>query len=205
MNRSNDGNMTDQEGNTFLTRKVSRMHFVKQVSMLAGALFVGCSPVRILLKDYPKKFDTNEELADSFLRAFVATVIPGAPIDDPNLTRIYSDGYYPFHSYCGFFVSDLADRSADLYRNERFDHLTVEQRTKVIEDGLDANATTARLYTAAIYMAQASFYGGIYDDKKGCPSIDYHGGNSAFITDEMYYPDNSMFLAKQATKDGNYK
>jgi hypothetical protein len=205
MNSPNDVHITDQEENTFLTRKVSRMHFVKQVSMLAGALFVGCSPVRILLKGYPKKFDTNEELSDSLLRAFVATVIPGAPLNELNLTRMYSDEYYPFHSYCGFFVSDLADRSKALYGNDRFDQLTLRQRTKVIEDGLDANATTARLYTAAIYMAQASFYGGIYDDEKGCPFIDYHGGNSAFITDEMYYPDNSMFLAKQATKDGNYK
>ena len=90
MTSLNEEPMTDQEGNTFLTRKVSRMHFVKQVSMLTGALFVGCSPVRILLKDYPKKFDTNEELADSFLRAFVATVIPGTPIDDPNLTLYWS-------------------------------------------------------------------------------------------------------------------
>jgi hypothetical protein len=205
MNSPNDGYSTPQKGNSLFAQKVTRLHFLKQISMLAGALFVGCTPARILLKDYSKKFDTDGELADSVLRAFVSTVIPGAPIDDPNLARIFSDEYYPFHSYCGFFVSDLADRSADLCGNERFDQLTLQERTRVIRDGLNQDSTTARLYTAAIYMAQASFYGGIYDADKGCPFIDFHGGTSAFGTDKKYYPNNARFLAKEATMDGNYK
>lgn len=200
----NNESLNTGSSETFITRKISRLDFLKQISMLIGFVAVGCSPVRVLLKAYPKKFDADTLLVDQILRAFVVTVIPGAPDDDPNLTRIYSDEYYPFHSYCGFFVSDLSRRSADLYGDDRFDRLSAEQRTNVIEDGLRADATVARLYRAAIFMAQVSFYAGIYDDEKGCPLIDFHGSNSGFTLDEMCYPDCSSLLAHECTKYGNY-
>jgi len=148
--------------------------------------------------------DSDEKLIDSILRAFVVTVIPGAPIDDPHLTRMYSDEFYPFHSYRGFFVSDLCRRGEDLYGTERFDQLSLEQRTKVVQDGLDADATTSRLYRGAIFMAQVSVYGSIYDDENGCSLIDFHGANSGFTPEEMCYRDNSPFLAGEITQDGNY-
>lgn len=174
------------------------------MALFSGVVIAGCSPIRILLKDYPKKFDRNAELKDTTLRAFVATVIPGARDDDPNLARIYTDDYYPFHSYCAFFVSDLSRRSAELYGSERFDLLSRDQRTHVIDNGLQADATITRLYEGAILMAQVSFYGGIYDDDEGCPLIDFHGTNSGFTAEEMCYPDSSLHLAREETNGGNY-
>ncbi|MBI1805068.1 MAG: hypothetical protein HY033_08920 [Ignavibacteriae bacterium] len=187
-----------------LSRKISRLDFIKNLSLLSGLLVAGCTPLRILLKQFPEEFKTNNELIDTMLRAFVVTVIPGAPFDDPNLTRIYTDDFYPFHSYCGFFVSDPSKRSEELYGTERFEQLAFDQRTKVIQGGLQADATLARLYAGAIFMAQASFYGGIYDDEKGCPLIDFHGTNSGFSADEMFYPDGRSFLACEVTQTGNY-
>jgi len=183
---------------------MSRRFFLGQISLAAATFAAGCTPVRILIKSYPKKFDKEDQLVDIILRAFVLTVIPGAPVDDENLTRIYSDTFYPFHKYCGFFVSDLSDRSKNLFGNDKFDQLSLKQRTAVIEDGLGADGTTARLYRGAILMAQISFYGGIYDDAKGCPLIDFQGANAGFEEEEMYYPNSSAWLAQEITRNGNY-
>lgn len=180
--------------------KISRRRFVEQSAMLLGLAAAGCSPLRILLNAYPEKFDRDKSLVENMLRAFVVTVIPGAPWEDPNLIRIYSDDYYPFHRYCGFFAFNLAKGSANLCGNERFDQLLPAQRTAVIENGLRADGTVARLYGAAIFMATASFYGSIYDDEKGCPLIEFYGPQSVFDEDKQ----SLMQLAREMTKDGNY-
>ncbi len=188
---------------SFFDRRVSRLSFLKQVSVILGLALSGCSPLRILFKDYPRKFDDDPGLRESTFRSFVATVIPGAAIDEPDLVRIYADPFYPFHPYCGFFASDLSRRSSDLFGTDEFNRLSPEQRTAVIENGLDADATVARLYRGAILMAQASYFGGIYDDAKGCPLIDFHGSNPGFTERQMFYPNASAFLANEATINGN--
>jgi len=188
---------------TFPGPGVSRLTFLKHVSVILGLAASGCSPLRILLKDYPKRFEEDAGLRESTLRSFVTTVIPGAAMDQPDLIRIYGDPFYPFRQYCGFFLSDLARRSSDLFGTDKFDRLVLEQRTIVIENGLDGDATVARLYRGAILMAQASYFGGIYDDVKGCPQIDFHGSNAGFTDSEIFYPNASVFLASEATVDGN--
>lgn len=194
----------DNAINQAFGRQISRLDFLKQVGIFSGSILVGCSPIRILLKDYPKRYDSDTTLREATLRAFVTAVIPGAPPDEPNLVRMFSDDYYPFRSYCGFFVSDLNKRSKELYDMNRFDELTPVQRTEIIRQGLDADATTARLYRAAILVAQASFYGGIYDDEKGCRLIGFEGTNSGFAPEEMSYTNCSLVLAHEATSSGNY-
>ncbi|HYQ87093.1 MAG TPA: hypothetical protein VES59_07625 [Bacteroidota bacterium] len=188
---------------SFFDQRVSRLSFLKQVSVILGLAVSGCSPLRILFKDYPRKFDDDLGLRESALRSFVTTVIPDAAPDEPDLVRIYGDPFYRFHPYCAFFVSDLSRRSSDLFGTEEFNRLAPEQRTAVIENGLDADATIARLYRGAILMAQASYFGGIYDDVKGCPQIDFHGSNPGFTERQMYYPNASVFLASETTIDGN--
>lgn len=185
-------------------QKISRRRFVEQSAMLLGLAATGCSPLRILLNAYPEKFDREKPLVENMFRAFVVTVIPGAPWEDTNLIRIYSDDYYPFHRYCGFFAFNLAQGSANLCGNERFDQLSPAQRTAVIENGLRADGTVARLYGAAIFMAKVSFYGGIYNDEKGCPLIDFYGPQSAFGEGEKHYPQGAARLAREMTRDGNY-
>jgi hypothetical protein len=185
------------------SNRITRIEFAKQLAMGLGLLMVGCSPLRILLKDYPKEFDTDSRLKDRRLRAFVTTIVPGAPTDEPNLVRIFSDEFYPFYKYCGFFVADISERSNELFA-EDFQFLSLDERTLVVEIGLAADGTTARLYRGAILMAQISFFGGIYDDEKGCPLIDFHGKNSGFSTNEYCYRFPLAHLAVEATVDGNY-
>lgn len=200
----NRDSLTSPKNKGSFQKEISRRFFLGQIAAASATFVAGCTPVRILLKSYPKKFDKENQLVDTMLRAFVVTIIPGAPVDDENLTKIYSDTFYPFHKYCGFFVSDLSDRSKNQFGNEKFDQLSLEQRTAVIEDGLGADGTTARLYRGAILMAQISFYGGIYDDEKGCPLIEFEGSNEGFEKEEMCYSDSSSGLAQEISKNGNY-
>ena len=198
MAREND---TTQINDQRSIRQRSRLQFLKQLSIASSALLVACSPMRIVLKAYPGKFDDDSELRNAILRAFVTTVIPGAPADEPNLTRMFMDDFYPFHSHCPFFVADLCDRSEDLFANDRFDTLLLEQRTQVVQTGLQADATVQRLYRGAILIAQVSFYAGIYEDTRGCRLIEFNGSNYGFSTDEMCYLHTD--LAREITTGGN--
>ena len=183
---------------------ISRKAFVLQAGMLLGGCIAGCTPLRIIFKAFPAKFREDPALTDGYLRAFVATVIPGVAPDDPNLVRIFTDDYYPFHQHCAFFVSDLARRSGDLFGDEDFPGLSHDRRTRVIRDGLDGDAIASRLYQGAVYMTQVSYYGSIYDDARGCPLIGYPGTETYHSPEELYYPDAVAHLAPEDTIDGNY-
>ena len=194
------------EGQERATRpgQISRLDFLKQFSFLLATACVGCSPLKIFLGAYPDKFNERSSAGDDILRAFVTTVIPGASPDDENLIRAFYDRFYPFHDYTGFFVYDLNRRSKSLFRTGDFQSLSPDRRTKVIQDGLNADAAVRKLYSGAIFLAQVSFYGGIYDDDRGCPLIGFEGSNSGFSNEEMYYANAASLRAHEATTTGNY-
>lgn len=182
---------------------VSRLEFLKKLTLLTGAIITGCTPVRVLLKSYPDKYDYNKKMCKQILDSFVLTVIPGANLKNKNLCRIFHDDYYNFSSYRGFFISDLCSKSKKIFQNENFSQLSLKQRTKVIQYGLEDDSTTAKLYTGAIFMAQVSYYCCIYDDEKGCELIDFQG-NYGFMNTDMYYKDCAELLADEITLSGNY-
>ena len=181
----------------------TRREALGQLGILVAGLAVGCTPLRIVLRDYPGDFTTDAALADRVLRAFVLTVVPGMPADDPNLARAYSDPYYPFAPYRAFFASDLCRRAEQRFHRADFDGLTAEQRTAVIQDGLAADATTRKLYTGAVFLAQVSCYGGIYDDAAGCSLIGFEGRYRFRGLDALTYPNPERFLAHALSGDGN--
>jgi len=59
------------------------------------------------------------------------------------------------------------------------------------------------LYHGAILLTQIGYYGGIYDDRAGCPLIDFPGRYSIQPQDRIVYTDPERFFAKQRTADGN--
>lgn len=181
---------------------MSRREVLRGIGILSLFTLASCTPVKYVLNSHPSKYNDKSSL-DATLRTFVVTVLPGAPIDDPNLVRIYTDDYYPFAEYASFFANDLDSRASNLY-SKTFVALTDVQRTAVIQDGLQADKTMVRLYKAAIYMAKVSFFAGIYDPSKGCPTIEFYGENNGFDPDEMYYSDAKRFMAKEITFTGNY-
>ena len=196
MDATRDHNRTHQT--------LSRRQALRHIGLLAAGLAVGCMPLRIVLKAYPEDFETDPALTDRILRAFVITVIPAAPADDPDLVRVYGDRFYPFAAYRAFFAADLCRRAAERFGTAAFDRLTPEQRTGVIQEGLHADATTQRLYTGAVFLAQISFYGGIYDDAKGCPQIGFDGRYRFRGLEALTYPDPERFLARVLTAGGNF-
>ena len=182
---------------------INRLDFIKKLTLLTGVIVTGCTPVRILLKSYPDKYEDDDEMCKQILDSFVLTVIPGACPDDPDLSRIFTDDYYKFNKYCGFFKSHLCSKSKNLFGVENFSSLTPQQRTRVIQSGLEDDSTTAKLYAAAIYMAQVSYYSCIYNDKKSCELIDFHG-SYGFMNTDISYNDCRKLLADEITFSGNY-
>jgi hypothetical protein len=182
---------------------ISRLDFLKKITLSLGVLMTACTPVKIILNAHDDKYDVNTTLKNKILEAFVTAVIPGVDQNNPDMCKIFCDEYYPFHKYNGFFISDLCVKSEKLFGTENFFELTLEQRTQVIQAGLDDDSTTERIYTAAIFIAQVSIYCSIYNDERGCGLIDFNGCNG-FIDTEMYYPNAQNYLANEITSTGNY-
>jgi len=183
-------------------QSVSRREAVRSLGLMAAGLAASaCAPLRILTGSYPDEFKHRPDVVDRALRAFVSTVIPGADPDAADLTRAYTDPHYPFARYAAFFASDLTRRAHDRFGEHAFDRLTINQRTAVIRDGLEADGTTRKLYQGAIYLAQIAFYGGIYDDDAGCPLIDFPG---RYRGDAVTYEHAHHFLPRALTPGGNH-
>jgi hypothetical protein len=183
---------------------LKRREAVRQLALLAaGVLASGCAPLHVGLRLQATAFDQRREAADRILRAFVATLIPGVDVDDPNTVRAFHDSFYPLAEYVDILVADLCCRAHRHFGNGAFDQLTIEQRTRVIQDGLAADHTTARLYNGAIFLAQVAVYGGIYDDDRGSPLIGFEGSYQFRGLDAITYPDPARFLPHELTCDGN--
>jgi len=183
---------------------VTRRDVLRRLSILTAGLASACTPLRIVLHDYPRSFDEDTACDERVLRAFVLTVIPEAEASDPNLARAFSDPDLHYAPYRGFFVADLCRRAEAQTGATAFERMSLAQRTAAVQDGLQADATTARLYTGAILVAQASYYAGIYDDARGCRLIGFDGAYLFHGIEAITYPDPERFLSWSATPDGNW-
>ena len=196
-------NSISGQSDEFTSVNISRIDFLKKLSLSLGLFVTSCTPIKILLNTHEDKYNDNAALKNNILKAFVTTVIPGADPNNPHMCRIFCDEYYDFHKYTGYFISDLCNKSNSLFATKNFYELTSEQRTKVIQAGLNDDSTTERIYTAAIFIAQVSVYCSIYDDEKGCSLIDYHG-SYGFMEADMFFENPQTYLAKEQTPTGNY-
>jgi hypothetical protein len=182
---------------------ISRRQLLQQLGLIAAGLAAACTPVRVLVNAYPQRFDDDPVLVDRVLSAFVTAVIPGAAAGDPDLTRAFTDRDYPFAPFAAFFAADL-ERRARARFGEAFERLSPAARTALIADGLAADATSRKLYSGAIALAQIACYAGIYDAKKGCTLIGFEGGYHFPPLADITYPEPTRFLAAALTPDGNY-
>ena len=183
---------------------VTRRAALKSLAAVALAgVTSACTPVRMALRIAPGGFDDDPDRVDRVLRGFVTAVIPGMPADDPNLVRFFYDDYYPLAKYRGYLASDLCQASLKRFGTHAFDRLSTEQRSEIIERRLAAGGLTKRLYGGAVYLAQISCYGGIYDAEHGCSLIDFPGRYRVVALSETSYPDPQRFLARELTVDGN--
>lgn len=181
---------------------IARREALRRLGVLTVGLASACTPLRIVLHDYPSAFD-EEAVSERVLRAFVLTVIPEADAREPNLLRAFHDPDLRFAPFRGFFVADLCRRSAVRTGAGAFDRLSQAERLAVVQEGLAADGTTQRLYNGAILLVQASYYGGIYDDKRGCALIDFEGAYQFRGIAAVTYPGPERFLSWPLTADGN--
>src|SRR5207247_10445095 len=151
----------------------------------------------------PCAFVADPALVDRVLRAFVTTAIAGAAADAPDLVRALTDPDYPFAQFAAFFAAVLTRRGERRFGEPAFERLTPDQRAAVIRDGLEADATTRKMYNGAVTLAQVAFYAGIYDAQRGCALIGFEGGYHWHPLSEITYPDPALFLAAALTPDGN--
>jgi hypothetical protein len=185
-----------------LGKEISRRDVLRILGLITAGMAAGaCTPLRILTGAYPDDFKHSGDKVERVLRAFVVAVIPGAPLQSRDLVRAYFDRAYPFAPYAAFLAADLCERACERFGHDRFWDLDGAQRTHVISDGLAADATTRKLYGGAIFLAQVSFYGGIYDDDTGCPLIDFPGHYRGAA---VSYDDAERFLPTALTDTGNY-
>lgn len=195
--------LTEAYSERYNSANISRSDFLRKISFSLGVLFTSCTPVKILLNTHDDKYDEDYDLKNQVLKAFVETVVPGVDPDNPDMCKIFCDNYYDFHKYNGFFVSDLCSKSQRLFNTEHFYDLSFEQRTEVIQAGLNDDSTTEKIYTAAIFITQVSIYCSIYDDERGCNLIDYKG-SYGFINVDLFYTNQQKYLAREITSTGNY-
>jgi hypothetical protein len=180
---------------------ITRRQAIALLGGAAAASFTACAPMRIALRQAPAEFKHNRNRVDAVLRMFVATVIPGADVDNDNLARIYTDDAYPFAPYAATFVADLQTRAQRMSNGLGFEHMELAARTRVVQEGLNADAITRKIYTGAVFIAQISYYAGIYSDD-GCKMIRFDGH---FVGgQEISYADAPRFMAREVTNDGNY-
>lgn len=185
-------------------RGIERREAVRRLALLgAGLAVTACTPLKIVLHLYPEDFDKDPKRVDRVLRAFVTAVLPGAAEDDPDLIRAYHDTAYPLGKYRNFLAADLSRRAWDGFGTDAFHQLPLEQRTEIIRCAVASGGTTARLYHGAIFLAQIAFYGGIYDDAKGCPLIGFEGRYRFRGIEATTHPAPERFLARAITHDGS--
>ena len=181
---------------------ISRRQLLRHLAAIAASLGAACTPVRVLVNAYPQAFDDDPALVDHVLGAFAATILPGAPAGNPDLTRALTDPDYPFAAYAAFFAADL-ERRARARFGAAFERLPPAGRTRIVADGLAADATSRKLYNGAVTLVQIAFYAGIYDARKGCPMIGFEGGDHFHPLADITHPDPTRFLAEALTPDGN--
>ena len=179
---------------------MQRREVVRYLALiLAGAAAEACTPLRILTASFPADFKHDPDLVAQTLRAFTAAVIPGFDPENANPARALLDSRYPFAKYAPFFASDLSRRAQERFGGS-FVSLDLEQRTAVIIEGLEGDATTRKLYRGAIFLTQVAIYAAIYDDDAGCTLIDFPG---RYRGGEISYTNPESFLPQSLTAQGN--
>lgn len=171
---------------------------------LGLGMATGCTPLRIVLHAYPRRFDEDGSLVDRTLAAFAETILPGTDRDPLELARPLADEQFELAAYRNYLAADLAARSRRLYGTGAFDRLDLADRERVVSEALEADGTTCKLYSGAIFLTQIAFFAGIYDDEQGCPLIDFDGRYKLRPLEELTYPDPATYLTRVAMRNARY-
>jgi len=159
------------------------------------AIASSCMPIKVIFnagKEPDKNYDTT-------LRAFSEVIIPDAQSDEPGLTDVFYDAYYPFLKYIKILAEDLDNASMKNCQTDRFSNLSLTKRTEIVEQKLTDKGFSKAIYMAAVFLIQVSYFTGIYNPGEECDLIGFHCEDQE--TDS--YQDFAYFEGEPATIDGN--
>jgi len=193
-----------QDAAVSLIMKTNKLYIMKEklynrrqaIGLLATmAIASSCMPIKVIFntrKEPEKNYDTT-------LRAFSEVIIPEAQFEEPGLTDVFYDEYYPFLKYIRILSEDLDKVSKKEYQTDCFSDLSLIRRTEIVDRRLIHNGVSGAIYMAAIYLIQLSYFTGIYNPDKGCELIGFQCEDQE--TDS--YQDIAYFEGDPATSDGN--
>lgn len=170
----------------------SRRDFISRFT--GGVLVLACSPL-ITLGSEGEGNKLNEQ--DVF-RSFVLTVVPDADRPTLDLSEFYSTRY-PFYRFIKMLVRDLGKTSRFLYKTERFEKLSEEQRMTVLSSGCK-KPVMGRLYKGGIWFVQVLVFTGLAYENRYSGLIDFDGNKT--IADKVLKEPVPLF-ARSITQNGN--
>ena len=144
--------------------RIAQSDLVEFTAEVLAAVLPGSATLRAAIRSGPDHAALGAGGGEEILRAFVTTVVPCVSPTEPDLLRAFHDPAYSFEEYRDLLVYDLAVRSARTGGGEPFTQLSRAARRRVIREALAADGSVQRLYRGAIFLAQASIYGGLYEE-----------------------------------------
>ena len=182
---------------------MSRREALRYVGTAAlGVAATACAPTFIARSLYPESATLDEATIVATLAAFVTTVVPGSE-DPAAVAHTFADPTLRFASFRGAIVADLTRRA--VARGAcGFPHLDHAARIDVIREGLEAGVITGRLYNGGVFLAQAAYYGGLWNQASACPAIGFEGPYVFRGTGAFTYPDPDAWLPAARSADGNW-
>ena len=182
---------------------ISRRAALERLGIITMGIAAGaCAPATMATRAlYPEAVALDEDTVQRVLIAFAAVVIP-EPEAAAAVVRCFADPALRFAPFRDEFTADLMRRADRVAGTDRFDRLGAEQRRAIVQSGIDGGKVSRKLY-AAVFLTQAVYYSGIWNEDGSCPFIGYGGAYVFAGYSALTYPDPQRFFPVSLTTDGN--
>ena len=141
---------------------------------LGGMALQSCLPFKYVTGLLPTNLKTRTPYAEETALRLAVTLIPAEAILDRNMVDVLWDPFYGFDGYVPLLLDTLHTESDRRY-GQPFTSIDHAQRTAVVSSILQDQGIGADLVNGAIMAIQCSFFAGITDAEKGCPTIGFYG------------------------------
>ena len=168
---------------------------------LLGLAATACTPAVLTRALYPESAHLDPAAIDANLAALVTTVVPGAE-EPARMARLFADPALKLAPFRGALVAEL-DRRAHARGECSFAHLSLDDRTAVLQDALASGGIAAKLANGAVFLVQAVYFSGLWNADGACPMIGFEGPYQFRGFEALTYPDPDTFLPAATTRDGN--
>jgi hypothetical protein len=180
-----------------MKQKLHRREALKQIVTAYLGLHFVITPSVINLVDFGEYTVSNSEKK---LRSFIETVIPGINTNHPLLTIVFRDSFFGFAKYRPLFLYCLNRQTKKKYGHNNFFDLSYQDRSQVIEAGLNSGPNTSALFSASIFISQLTVFSGFYKAPETCHLI---GFTDTMDDDPITYLESEKFMGKELTVNGN--